>query len=250
MSRSEGRPPKVGHPSENLARGSIYPASTFPWIFQDLGQAGLWPNFHFEPRSNSRRTRVLRVLGRPRFLTWAVCLFDWTPRTWDFCQEPPPLPAHSMGVARAKDFRSTLTQTAVAGRNPVKPLCVGLYRGIESCQGLLSGAKWISSIHSFCPCFFWDVSGCKGNHEGWTYGGCPIFLCPRLGPWAALARHLRVLARAQWRRNSFSLTSVCEVFVWIARKLFYAVCLSFTQQPTKTFPAEVAPGNSMPATYP
>ena len=29
------------------------------------------------------------------------------------------------------------------------------------------------------------------------YGGCPIFLCPGMGPWAALARHLRGLARAQ-----------------------------------------------------
>ena len=58
------------------------------------------------------------------------------------------------------------------------------------------------------------------TRNAYIYGGCPIFLFPRLGPWAALARHLRVLARAQWRRNSFSLTSVCEVCAWIARKLF------------------------------
>ena len=30
-------------------------------IFQDPGKAGLWPSFHLEPKSKSRRTRVLRV---------------------------------------------------------------------------------------------------------------------------------------------------------------------------------------------
>ena len=41
----------------------VHNVNTF--IFQDPGTAGLWPNLH-EPRSKSRRTLVLRVLGRPR----------------------------------------------------------------------------------------------------------------------------------------------------------------------------------------
>lgn len=39
-------------------------------VCQDPGKAGIWPNFHLEPRSKSRRTLILRVLGRPRWFKY------------------------------------------------------------------------------------------------------------------------------------------------------------------------------------
>ena len=65
-------------------------------------------------------------------------------------------------------------------------------------------------------------------------------LCSFARDWA-LGRHWRGLARAQWRRNSFSLTSVCEVFVWIARKLSeQCVCRSHSN-PQRFFPLRSLP---------
>ena len=58
-------------------------------------------------------------------------------------------------TSRGARKNTTVLGPTVDGRNPAplgnhgKPLFVGIYMGIDSFQGFLGGAKWISSIHNF-----------------------------------------------------------------------------------------------------
>ena len=53
---------------------------------------------------------------------------------------------------KSRAYCGWLRNPCRATLNPwLKPLFVGIYRGIESFQDLFGGAKWISSIHSRCP---------------------------------------------------------------------------------------------------